>query len=39
VIRDVFLVQPIHAAGVERLRAAGLDVRQATWSDMATVAA
>jgi D-3-phosphoglycerate dehydrogenase / 2-oxoglutarate reductase len=39
VIRDVFLVQPIHAAGLERLRAAGLGVRQATRSDMATVAA
>jgi len=39
VIRDVFLVQPIHAAGIERLRAAGLAVRQATRADMATVAA
>jgi D-3-phosphoglycerate dehydrogenase / 2-oxoglutarate reductase len=39
VIQDVFLVQPIHAAGIERLRAAGLAVRQATRADMATVAA
>ncbi len=39
VIRDVFLVQPIHDAGVERLRAAGLGVRQASRADMATVAA
>jgi D-3-phosphoglycerate dehydrogenase len=38
-IRDVFLVQPIHASGVDRLRAAGLAVRQASASDMATVAA
>jgi D-3-phosphoglycerate dehydrogenase len=36
--RDVFLVQPIHAAGIEKLRAAGLAVRQATGSDMVTVA-
>jgi D-3-phosphoglycerate dehydrogenase len=39
VIRDVFLVQPIHDAGVARLRAAGLGVRQASRADMATVAA
>ena len=38
-IRDVFLVQPIHDAGVARLRAAGLGVRQASRADMATVAA
>ncbi|HWC02065.1 MAG TPA: NAD(P)-dependent oxidoreductase [Methylomirabilota bacterium] len=38
-IRDVFLVQPIHEAGVARLRAAGLGVRQASRADMATVAA
>jgi D-3-phosphoglycerate dehydrogenase len=39
VIRDVFLVQPIHDAGVARLRAAGLGVRAASRADMATVAA
>jgi D-3-phosphoglycerate dehydrogenase len=39
VIRDVFLVQPIHPAGVERMRAAGLAVRLASASDMATVTA
>jgi D-3-phosphoglycerate dehydrogenase / 2-oxoglutarate reductase len=39
VIRDVFIVQPIHRAGVERLGVAGLAVRHATRSDMATVAA
>jgi D-3-phosphoglycerate dehydrogenase len=39
VFRDVFLVQPIHAAGVARLRAAGLGVREASRADMATVAA
>ena len=38
-IEDVFLVQPIHTAGVERLGAAGIAVRHATRSDMATVAA
>ena len=38
-IRDVFLVQPIHGAGIARLRAAGLGVRQASRADMATVAA
>lgn len=38
-IRDVFLVQPIHDAGVARLRAAGLGVRQASRADMATVGA
>lgn len=38
-LRRVFLVQPIHEAGVARLRAAGLAVRAATASDMATVAA
>ena len=38
-IRDVFLVQPIHEAGVARLREAGLAVRAATRGDMATVAA
>lgn len=38
-MRDVFLVQPIHPAGVERLRAAGLRVREASAEDMATVAA
>lgn len=36
---EVFLVQPIHPVGVERLRAAGLRVRQASASDMGTVAA
>jgi D-3-phosphoglycerate dehydrogenase len=39
VIRDVFLVQPIHEAGVARLREAGLVVRAASRADMATVAA
>jgi D-3-phosphoglycerate dehydrogenase / 2-oxoglutarate reductase len=39
VIGDVFLVQPIHAAGVARLHAAGLAVRAASRADMATVAA
>lgn len=39
IFRDVFLVQPIHAAGVARLRAAGLGVREASRADMATVAA
>ena len=38
-MRDVFLVQPIHNAGVDRLRSAGLRVRQASAEDMATVAA
>ncbi|MGH7322698.1 MAG: NAD(P)-dependent oxidoreductase, partial [Candidatus Rokuibacteriota bacterium] len=38
-LRRVFLVQPIHPAGVERLRAAGMIVRQASAPDMATVAA
>jgi D-3-phosphoglycerate dehydrogenase len=38
-LREVFLVQPIHPAGVERLRAAGLAVRQASGPDMAAVAA
>jgi D-3-phosphoglycerate dehydrogenase len=37
-IRDVFLVQPIHAVGVERLRQAGLTVRLASVPDMVTVA-
>ena len=37
-MRDVFLVQPIHRAGTDRLRAAGFHVRQATGSDMVTVA-
>jgi D-3-phosphoglycerate dehydrogenase len=36
-LRQVFLVQPVHPAGVARLRAAGLSVRQATAPDMATV--
>jgi D-3-phosphoglycerate dehydrogenase len=39
VIRDVFFVQPIHGAGIDRLRAAGLGVRQASRADMTTVAA
>jgi D-3-phosphoglycerate dehydrogenase len=39
VIRDVFLVQPIHEAGVARLREAGLAVRAASRADMETVAA
>jgi D-3-phosphoglycerate dehydrogenase / 2-oxoglutarate reductase len=39
VIRDVFLVQPIHEAGVARLREAGLAVRTASRADMVTVAA
>jgi D-3-phosphoglycerate dehydrogenase len=38
-VTEVFLVQPIHAAGVDRLRKAGLAVRQASATDMATVAA
>jgi D-3-phosphoglycerate dehydrogenase len=38
-VTEVFLVQPIHAAGVDRLRAAGLAVRRASTADMATVAA
>jgi D-3-phosphoglycerate dehydrogenase / 2-oxoglutarate reductase len=38
-VRDVFLVQPIHRAGVDRLREAGFRVRQASAEDMATVAA
>ena len=38
-IRGVFLVQPIHGAGLDRLRAAGLGIRQASRADMATVAA
>ena len=38
-IRDVFLVQPIHEAGVARLREAGLAVRAASRADMTTVAA
>ena len=37
-MQDVFLVQPIHRAGTDRLQAAGFHVRQATGSDMATVA-
>ncbi len=36
---EVFLVQPIHPAGVARLRAAGLAVRRASAADTATVAA
>src|SRR5205814_894094 len=38
VIREVFLVQPIHPAGTDRRRAAGFHVRRATGSDMVTVA-
>jgi D-3-phosphoglycerate dehydrogenase / 2-oxoglutarate reductase len=38
-VTEVFLVQPIHAAGVDRLRGAGLAVRQGSAADMATVAA
>ena len=37
-MRDVFLVQPIHRAGTDRLQAACFHVRQATGSDMVTVA-
>ena len=36
---DCFIVQPIHPAGVERLRAAGIEARFASAPDMATVAA
>jgi D-3-phosphoglycerate dehydrogenase / 2-oxoglutarate reductase len=37
-IREVFLVQPIHESGIERLRSVGIAVRQATAPEMQTVA-